>query len=292
MIKHSIFIAVINCVPLNSKINMMKAISSIVVLSLLLFFGCNEKKVKSVEVETETTTEIKDSTAYPEWVSLDYVMGKFKPEERADFTKIPEKYADRSGLYMRTEAYDSYLKMYEHALKDGINLQIRSAARNFEYQKGIWERKWTGETKLSDGTDVSKDIQNHTDKALKILEYSSMPGTSRHHWGTDIDLNAFNNKYFESGEGKKVYDWLTTHAASYGYCQPYTPKNQDRPRGYNEEKWHWSFMPLSVPLTKFAEENMQNKFIEGFQGASTAPEIDVVSGYILGISKSCLENHK
>ncbi|NJK84501.1 MAG: M15 family metallopeptidase [Saprospiraceae bacterium] len=44
---------------------------------------------------------------------------------------------------------------------------------------------------------------NPQERALKILKYSSMPGTSRHHWGTDIDLNSFSNSYFEQGEGKK-----------------------------------------------------------------------------------------
>ncbi len=36
---------------------------------------------------------------------------------------------------------------------------------------------------------------------------------------------------------------LTANAAKFGFCQPYNVKT-DR-KGYNEEKWHWSFMPLS-----------------------------------------------
>ena len=32
-----------------------------------------------------------------------------------------------------------------------------------------------------------------------------MPSTSRHHWGTDLDLNNLNNSYFTSGKGKKIY---------------------------------------------------------------------------------------
>ncbi len=52
-----------------------------------------------------------------------------------------------------------------------------------------------------------------------------MPGTSRHHWGTEIDLNALNNKWFENGKGLKVYQLAYKNAAQYGFHQPYTAKN-------------------------------------------------------------------
>jgi len=163
----------------------------------------------------------------------------------------------------------------------------KSATRNFDYQKGIWERKYTGATKLSDGTNVATDIKDTKDKCLKILEYSSMPSTSRHHWGTDIDINAFNNAYFESGEGKKLYTWMLTHAADYGWCQPYTPHGPDRPHGYFEEKWHWSYMPISKILTQQAEAEFKDEMITGFMGSEAATEIGVVEKYVLGINKAC-----
>jgi len=49
-----------------------------------------------------------------------------------------------------------------------------------------------------------------------------MPGTSRHHWGTDVDLFSLDNKFFESGDGKIWYSWMVQNAAKYGFCQPYT----------------------------------------------------------------------
>lgn len=222
-------------------------------------------------------------------LDTDYCMGRFEPAQHLDFEKIPAKYADRAGLYLRKDVLSAYIKMYEAAKAAGINLQIRSATRNFNYQKGIWERKWTGATVLSDGTNVAKDLSNPKDKALKILEYSSMPGTSRHHWGTDIDLNAFNNDYFEKGQGKKVYEWLFNNASDYGFCQPYTAKGPERPHGYNEEKWHWTYQPLGSEITAFAKQNLMNQMITGFMGAETASEIDVVGKYVLGINQGC--NH-
>ena len=152
-------------------------------------------------------------------------MGKFDPTSDESFEVISEDLADRKGLYLRSDVYEAYKKMKRQADEDGIRLVIRSATRNFDYQKGIWERKWTGETKLSDRSRAS-DITDEKERALKILRYSSMPGSSRHHWGTDIDLNSFDNSYFEYGEGLKVYDWLKQHA-----CLLYTSPSPRDQRG-------------------------------------------------------------
>ena len=264
----------------------------LLMLSIVIFSSCQFQNNNSEQATTKVSAAMKiDSTTKPLpkmiGLDIDYCMGKFDPTSHDDFISIPLQYANREGMYMRKEAYEAYLDMHAAASTEGIDLQIRSAARNFDYQRGIWERKWTGATTLSDGTNAANDISQPVARALKILEYSSMPGTSRHHWGTDIDLNAFNNEYFETGKGKKIYDWLTIHAKDFGYCQPYTAKNNDRPHGYNEEKWHWSYMAISADITNYAEHNLLNKMISGFDGSETAEEIDVVKHYVLGISHGC-----
>lgn len=217
-----------------------------------------------------------------------YLMGKFEPAEHPDFVQIPGRYADREGLLLRKDTYEAFLRMYEAARKAGHQLVIRSATRNFNYQKGIWERKWTGQRQLSSGANAATAFPDPEARALEILKYSSMPGTSRHHWGTDIDLNAFNNSYFEIGKGKQIYEWMNTHAAGFGFCQPYTLKGTDRPHGYNEEKWHWSYLPVAQPLTALAKATLHDEMISGFEGAETASDIRVVEKYVLGINQSCL----
>ena len=182
-----------------------------------------------------------------------------------------------------------FKKLHAAAQKEGINLVIRSAARNFDYQKGIWERKWNGETILSSGENAKIQYPDAKSRALKILEYSSMPGTSRHHWGTDIDVNSFENSWFESGEGLKLFNFMETTGKSFGFCRPYTRKDASRPEGYNEEKWHYSYMPISKHYTDFAEKHLNNSLIKGFLGSEVANEIDVVNNYVLGINRSC--NH-
>jgi hypothetical protein len=114
-----------------------------------------------------------------------------------------------------------------------------------------------------------------------------MPGTSRHHWGTEVDLNAFSNKWFESGRGLKLFKWLDNNASKYGFHRPYTKKDSQRPTGYNEEKWHWSFTPLSIPMIRDARLALDDTKITGFSGSQTARQIGVVQKYILGVSISC-----
>ena len=206
-----------------------------------------------------------------------YLMGKFNPAKHDAFVRVPERYANRKGYYLRKSAFEAFKKMHEAARKDGVKLIIRSATRNFDYQKRIWERKWRAQ----------KKSRSTVDKARNILQLSSMPGSSRHHWGTEIDLNAFRNDWFEHGQGLKLFRWLTNNAAKYGYHRPYTKKGNDRPTGYNEERWHWSYTPLSIPMIRDASMAMSDSKIAGFLGSETAPKIGVVKNYILGVDESC-----
>ena len=224
----------------------------------------------------------------PEY-NIDYIMGKFDPASHPDFTLIPAKYRDEEMRYIRKDVLEAYIKMYNAAAKDGLKLVIRSATRNFENQKRIWENKWTGKTILEDGTNAAKDIHDDISRAKTILKYSSMPGTSRHHWGTDMDFNSFDNAWFEKGEGQKLYNWLKANAYKFGFCQPYSKMGSDRSSGYFEEKWHWTYMPVSVLIIEQAKTKLTNEMIAGFLGAKTAKEIDVVKNYILGISPSCMK---
>ena len=98
-----------------------------------------------------------------------------------------------------------------------------------------------------------------------------MPTTSRHHWGTDIDLNSLSNSYFEQGKGKKEYEWLIENANKYGFYQVYTSKENGR-TGYNLEKWHWSYLPLASEYLKFYNANITYKDISGFKGSEYSEE--------------------
>ena len=249
------------------------------------------KAIPAPQVKKIVNLPVKSEVNDAKQVSFDsdssnLLLGKFEPSKRKSFSKIDVRYSFREGMYMNTDAYSSFKEMHQAAAKDGVNLTILSAARNFLYQKGIWEGKWTGSRKV-EGKNLSKSIPNSIERAYKILENSSMPGSSRHHWGTDIDLNSFDNSYFSRGKGKLEYEWLTSNAYKYGFCQPYSSKSTENRTGYNEEKWHWSYLPLSKIYLDQSKNYMSNEMFSGFLGADTAVKIDIVGQYVLGIGGSC-----
>lgn len=218
--------------------------------------------------------------------TIDYLMGKFSPERHPDFTKVSTEYANKEGLYLRKDVMIAFEKMFAAASTDGIKLQIISATRPFDHQKRIWEAKWNGSRKV-DGQDLSKTIPDPAKRAVKILTYSSMPGTSRHHWGTDFDLNSLEPSYFNSGKGKAIHDWLAANAPDYGFCQPYSERSDSRPFGYEEEKWHWSYLPVSKILTDQYVLRIKDADISGFKGSEVATQINMIEKWVYGINPSC-----
>ena len=249
----------------------------------------------SVHVErsaVEIREPRKDSLRKHYEITKEWVLGKFEPATHNDFVEIQPRYADREGLYLHKETYRAFIEMWHAAQADSLNLQIRSATRNHEYQRGIWERKWTGKTLLEGKTDAAKEIVDPIQRSKAILRYSSMPGSSRHHWGTDIDLNAFENEYFEpGGKGEHVYNWLTKHAQTYGFCQVYSDKEQEQRTGYEMEKWHWSYMPLARQLDRYVLNSITDEDISGFMGSEHSHDVGIVNNYMKGISKTCNHMH-
>jgi len=205
----------------------------------------------------------------PEFEKRD-LLGDINPAKHRDFDKVRSKYCTKES-YLREEVYDAFKDMWSDAQKAGIELTIVSATRNRSYQKGIWNRKW-----LSFGGEES-------DRAQRILQYSSMPGTSRHHWGTDLDLNNLENSYFESGTGAEVYAWLQAHASEYGFYQPYTAFNPYRDAGYREEKWHWSYYPTASRIQRAYQHLIDYPDLKGFMGDRYAEELQVINNYVMGV---------
>lgn len=212
-----------------------------------------------------------------------YLLGRFGPATDSRFVNLTSAYASGSALngYLRRETFAAFQKMSDAAKSDGISLTIISATRNFAAQKTIWENKWTGKTKVG-GKDLTI-VSDLNERARTILLYSSMPGTSRHHWGTDVDLNSLENSYFEKGEGQKVYQWLTAHASEYDFCQPYTSKSTGR-TGYEEERWHWSYLPLSKIFLEEYKKQIQYTDVNGFLGSETSKPLRVIESYVDGVA--------
>jgi LAS superfamily LD-carboxypeptidase LdcB len=134
---------------------------------------------------------------------------------------------------------------------------VVSSYRSFDRQASIFEAKYERYTDV-DGMQPLPAID-------KIIEYSTIPGTSRHHWGTDVDLidgsvaaegDVLVAEKFESGGPyEKFKAWMDKHAEEYGFYLVYT--DEPRRRGFKYEPWHYSYAPLSKPmLESFRKKNI------------------------------------
>lgn len=207
---------------------------------------------------------------------INHLLGKFDYAKDPFFISVEAEHCSKP-MYLQKETYKKFKEMYSAAKKDGISLKIISGTRNFNEQKAIWERKWNTNIQTMDSLKAAKTI----------LLYSSMPTTSRHHWGTDMDINSLENSYFASGQGLKEYTWLKKNASKFGFCQVYTDKKNTDRTGYEMEKWHWSYIPISSHYLKKYEELITYKQVKGFKASELAPKLKSIEDYVKGIDKSC-----
>ena len=186
-----------------------------------------------------------DKDHYGKTAPDDYVTGRFNPARHELFVSLADEGipTNKWPHLLRREAARALKELYSAFRKEHPKAPfwVQSSTRNFYDQKSIWDGKWNGTIPVMNES-LARRVRDPMKRALEILRYSSMPGTSRHHWGTDFDLNVLDNRYYETGEGNVLYAWLKKNAGRYGFCQPYTA---GRNAGYHEEKWHWSYIPLA-----------------------------------------------
>jgi LAS superfamily LD-carboxypeptidase LdcB len=266
----------------------------LVVISVFVFISSlsnlvsiNEQQKYKFSYQKLLTMEQAQKNAGEKALIKTYLLGKFNPAKNKYFAVVPEDYGI-SGytMYLRKETLNAFLQMAEAAEKDGVELRVASATRNFDYQENLWDNKWTGAV-FVDGKNLAKSVPDGLQRFKTILEYSSAPGSSRHHWGTDIDINNANVEYFKTEYGEKVYDWMEQNAASFGFCQPYIAKGTSRPTGYEEEKWHWSYTPLSKTFVEEYKNYITADDIKGFDGDEYVSQLNLINDYVLGINPEC-----
>ena len=276
-----------------------------ILLLLHTMIGCrfltNEKATQSSYADTvpidsiikivPTAEELARQIHYQnsrEWVDehidKNFLLGKIRRQNNPLLVRVGAMHTERNNIYLLKAVYEAYKKMHKAALADGVKLRIISGHRVFYEQIHEWELRWNNPR-------TNTVFANDIERARYVLRFRSMPGTSRHHWGTDIDLNSLSTAYFETEEGRKVYQWLVENASFFGFYQPYTAIDYNRPFGYREEKWHWSYKPLAQPMLNKYLELVTIDDISGFQGDATARKLPIIAEWVLGINPQMFVVH-
>jgi LAS superfamily LD-carboxypeptidase LdcB len=148
-----------------------------------------------------------------------------------------------------------FLNLRRAAQADGIDLAAVSGFRDFARQLTIWNGKFSGERAMFDAAGAKLDAQSLTprERVAAILQWSALPGASRHHWGTDLDLvdrrvsaagyeiKLTRAEYAPGGPLAALDLWLTAHAPRFGFFRPF----QGERSGVQPEPWHFSFAPIA-----------------------------------------------
>ena len=173
--------------------------------------------------------------AQEETYSLEELTGRVAPKDSENPYKL------------RGEVYNAFVLMQQAALKDSIEIEVISAYRSFAHQRRIWNNKFKKFT--ASGLTDKQAVQ-------KILKYSTVPGTSRHHWGTDIDIvqkvdqkissYLIASNFNENGPFYELKKWLDTNASNFGFEIIYT--NDPNRLGFKYEPWHFTYMPTASKM--------------------------------------------
>lgn len=180
---------------------------------------------------------------------------------RAHVVDLPEW-----GCTLHREVIEPFRALRAAAALVGIDLRAVSSFRDFERQRVIWNDKFRGRRPLLDRAGRPLEV-SELDAAARveaILVWSALPGASRHHWGTDLDvydaaampdvsqLRLVPEEYAPQGPFARLEDWLARHLEGHGFFRPYRPRPLDERRrgdsdggGVGPEPWHLSFAPLA-----------------------------------------------
>jgi LAS superfamily LD-carboxypeptidase LdcB len=147
----------------------------------------------------------------------------------------------------------AFLAMRQAALRDGFDLLPCASWRPFESQLRIWNRKFAGDAVLYDMNGRPRERAALTPEELvaAILGWSGLPGASRRHWGSDIDvydraamppgyrLKLLPDEVAPGGVFAPLHAWLDVHLQSFGFFRPYCSYRG----GMYPEPWHLSHAP-------------------------------------------------
>jgi LAS superfamily LD-carboxypeptidase LdcB len=200
---------------------------------------------------------------------------------------------ERPRFAAQAEVIEAFLGMRDEASRAGFELRVVSSFRDFKTQVRIWNSKFSGEKPLYDLEGQPRDFRLLSPSQVIdcILNWSALPGGSRHHWGTEIDVvdgaampPGYSPKLLpeEVADGGLFYElhrWLDENIARHGFFRPYKRYTG----GMYPEPWHLSYEKLAIPAGRMLNVDLLRRAIE------SAPI--VAKDLVLERIPSILENH-
>ena len=185
---------------------------------------------------------------------------------------------------LHSAAVRPFLAMREAAALAGFDLVPVSSFRDFGRQRAIWNAKFRGERRALDRSGRPLDILalDAGARVEAILLWSALPGASRHHWGSDVDVADGKamasgyapklelDEYRRGGPFAALSSWLGANMQRFGFYRPYTRRG----RGVQPEPWHLSYAPVAKPaLAKMSVRLLA----EAIRGSDVEGEAEILA---------------
>ena len=179
------------------------------------------------------------------------------------------------GHLLHHDVVSAYRALVEKAAEEGIALRMASGFRSFDRQLVIWNAKARGERPVVDskGKPLAITTLSEREQVFAILRWSALPGASRHHWGSDIDiwdsaavgddyqLQLSPDEYASGGPFEHCSRWLDALISS-GNTEFFRPYKGAKKDGVAAEPWHLSFRPLATVCERALTPAVLRKLIE------------------------------
>jgi len=165
-----------------------------------------------------------------------------------------------------------FLNLRRAATAEGFDLAPASGFRDFERQLAIWNGKFAGSSPLYDAAGAPLEALRLPvpERVAAILRWSALPGASRHHWGTDLDIidrkaipqgyrvQLTAAEFTSGGPFAPLAEWLEANAARFGFFRPY----RGILSGVQPEPWHFSFAPVAEPARRSLSPSLLRAALE------------------------------
>ncbi len=204
------------------------------------------------------------------------------------------------GAYLHRDCVPCWEALRATSAEAGFDLAIASAYRGFDRQLCIWNEKARGQRPVFDADEQPLDIHALSGKELvfAILRWSALPGASRHHWGSELDiyersllpegyeLQLTVEEALSGGVLGSFYRWFNEQFSGGEFCGFARPYFQNAASAVANEPWHLSCVSVAKRYEVIMEKAALKAFYQSREDIALKDDIlasfdEIYARYIL-----------
>lgn len=199
----------------------------VIVVAMFAFVFRSDEQFSSYVENAKVAFLTKEASTQHGW-NLILVNGKYRVPDDYETVLVTLK----NGEKVDERVYPFLQEMFDTMRSEGVYPTVASGYRSEETQRELLENKI-----------LAFMAEGHSKSEAKELasEWVAQPGTSEHHLGIAVDINAEETK----SSSDEVYSWLEKNSYKYGFIKRY-PAEKTHMTGIANEPWHYRYVGTEV----------------------------------------------